>query len=704
MRVVGLVSGGKDSIYNLMECRRAGHELVAIANLRPVGCDEMDSFMYQTVGHEAIDLIAEALGVPLFRRDIRGTARVQGLRYDPTKGDEVEDLADLLADVCAALPEVEAVSVGAILSDYQRVRVEAVCARMSLVPLAYLWQRNQRELLREMCASGLDAVLIKVAAMGLSPRTHLGRSLAAVEQSLLKLEAQYGVHVCGEGGEFETLVLDAPIFRSRIVIDESETVIHSDDAFAPVAYLRIKTAHLEPKPAAEIQVQDDKHTAALADTRMMRLLAFPVVQAQAQAQAGTALPVSASDSVALPAECATPLRRSSTAPRWFCNIRAASSGALQAYGSVEDEARATLERLCELLAADGLGLKQVVLMHLFVADMGAFARVNAVYKEFFGTCPPARVCVQLDLPSGCGLKMDAVALPGDTMALRHLHVQSLSCWAPANIGPYGQAVSRPPLLFLAGQIGLVPVNGALVEGIEAQSHLSVEHVAAVLQVQGSAWTRTGAVVCYLSSLDHESEARAALEQACGSDPEPILRNVIFCQVPRLPRSALVEWHAHALATGVDPQTVSLPELSPDGGSFGSTAGSARVFVDVCHAFAVVRAHAEHAGGAPALARAFVDTLADGGFLPPRLALDSDDDEEEENGGVSQVGSKDSSWTSVAAWTSVTMLYVENAFEPGDVEVAAGFLRSGLSAAVQGIPVQRLSGGDNLVLLGWLAPH
>lgn len=35
MRVLGLISGGKDSIYNLMECQKQGHDIVALANLRP---------------------------------------------------------------------------------------------------------------------------------------------------------------------------------------------------------------------------------------------------------------------------------------------------------------------------------------------------------------------------------------------------------------------------------------------------------------------------------------------------------------------------------------------------------------------------------------------------------------------------------------------------------------------------------------------
>ncbi|XP_039078384.1 diphthine--ammonia ligase-like, partial [Hyaena hyaena] len=100
MRVAALISGGKDSCYNMMQCTAAGHQIVALANLRPaenqVGSDELDSYMYQTVGHHAIDLYAEAMALPLYRRTIRGRSVDTGRVYTECEGDEVEDLYELL--------------------------------------------------------------------------------------------------------------------------------------------------------------------------------------------------------------------------------------------------------------------------------------------------------------------------------------------------------------------------------------------------------------------------------------------------------------------------------------------------------------------------------------------------------------------------------------------------------------------------------
>ncbi|KAI5936721.1 Diphthine--ammonia ligase [Manis javanica] len=250
MRVAALISGGKDSCYNMMQCIAAGHQIVALANLRPDenqgGPDELDSYMYQTVGHHAIDLYAEAMALPLYRRTIRGKSMDTRQVYTRCKGDEVEDLYELLKLV-KEKEEVEGISVGAILSDYQRVRVENVCKRLNLQPLAYLWQRNQEDLLQEMISSNIQAIIIKVAALGLHPDKHLGRTLDQMEPYLLELSKKYGVHVCGEGGEYETFTLDCPLFKKKIIVDSSEVVTHSADAFAPVAYLRFLELHLEDK-------------------------------------------------------------------------------------------------------------------------------------------------------------------------------------------------------------------------------------------------------------------------------------------------------------------------------------------------------------------------------------------------------------------------------------------------------------------------
>uniref|UniRef100_A0A7S3GWQ3 Diphthine--ammonia ligase n=1 Tax=Spumella elongata TaxID=89044 RepID=A0A7S3GWQ3_9STRA len=196
MKFVALLSGGKDSCFNVIKCVEHGHELICLANLSPPASfdgEEMDSFMYQTAGHTAISKLSECFEVPLIRKEILGSAVNQKLDYlSEVAADEVEDMFVLLQQVKQQYPEVEGVSCGAIVSTYQRLRVESICQRLGLTVLSYLWQRDRVELLQEMITAGVDAVLVKVAGAGLEPHKHLGKSLAVLQPTLMKLHEQFG--------------------------------------------------------------------------------------------------------------------------------------------------------------------------------------------------------------------------------------------------------------------------------------------------------------------------------------------------------------------------------------------------------------------------------------------------------------------------------------------------------------------------------
>jgi len=68
-----------------------------------------------------------------------------------------------------------------------------------------------------MIDGGMDAILIKVAGIGLT-KSHLGKTLAEMQPTLMKLNELYGSHVCGEGGEYESLTLDCPLFKRKITL------------------------------------------------------------------------------------------------------------------------------------------------------------------------------------------------------------------------------------------------------------------------------------------------------------------------------------------------------------------------------------------------------------------------------------------------------------------------------------------------------
>lgn len=278
LNVIALVSGGKDSIYSILHCLQNSHKIVALGNIYPpawddskskeshvtqeveVDEDDLNSYMYQTVGHTVIPLYEQALGIPLYRQPILGKAVDMDSTYgQPTHGvDETESLVPLLQKIMAAHPEANAVSTGAILSTYQRTRVESVAVRLGLQPLSFLWQypflhpNSQISLLMDMNAIGLDARIIKVASMGLD-ESLLWQNVASkkVIRKLERIMTPYTTEedgaVLGEGGQYETLVVDGPdhLFKGRIVVDEEDTQIVV--AGGGAAWLRIKRARVEMK-------------------------------------------------------------------------------------------------------------------------------------------------------------------------------------------------------------------------------------------------------------------------------------------------------------------------------------------------------------------------------------------------------------------------------------------------------------------------
>ena len=89
------------------------------------------------------------------------------------------------------------------------------CERLGMKSLAYLWNREQKELLSDMINNQMNSVLIKVCAMGLD-KIDLMKSISEMKEKLFKLEQNNYLNVCGEGGEFESLTLDCPLYKKRI--------------------------------------------------------------------------------------------------------------------------------------------------------------------------------------------------------------------------------------------------------------------------------------------------------------------------------------------------------------------------------------------------------------------------------------------------------------------------------------------------------
>lgn len=557
MRVVALISGGKDSCFNMMQCIAAGHEVVALANLYPVGKDELDSFMFQTVGYQGIEYIAEATGLPLYREGTSGQSKMQEKHYYPTENDEVEDLFRLLNTV-KEKENVDAVSSGAILSDYQRIRVENVCNRLGLISLSYLWRRDQEELLREMIETSINAVMIKVAALGLEPR-FLGKSISEMHSHLAKIREKYGVNICGEGGEYETFTLDCPLFSKSIVIDEYESVMHSSDDIAPVGYLNFKKIHLQEKDGA---LEGLTLKERLKDVTVKTPDDYIAEIVSPELQDGCNLSEDENDGN----DSASSMKTSNSGQfnppspmqilyeediypdvpvsnknqcgwHWF-------GGITGTHPEPKLAMHEAMDKLSSLVKKEDLQMSDIVAVTLYIRDMSNYISINEAYiSRLSKTNPPVRVCVEC--PLNIHVALDAIAYKetqdcGDKKVhKRHtMHVQSISHWAPANIGPYSQAVRVGDIISVAGQIPLVPGSMTILDlNIKRQCRLTLRHIDRIVKAMDSNTQLRHIVqgICFLTHTSYIPEARKEWEKRTNN------AIVDYIVVPNLPRGAQVEW-------------------------------------------------------------------------------------------------------------------------------------------------------------------
>jgi ABC transporter with metal-binding/Fe-S-binding domain ATP-binding protein len=202
MKLAALISGGKDSVFAIHKALEEGHEVTHLINIIPA---RDDSYMYHSINLHMVKLISEACEIPLVQQQSSGIKEL-----------ELDDLTLALKKV-----NVDGVSVGAIESQYQASRVQKICDSLGLKVYSPLWHRDAEELLHEM-AKVLDIRIVRVAAEGLD-KSWLGRPINVNSiENLKALNRRYMVHMAGEGGEYETLVLDAPFYKKRIEIVKSE--------------------------------------------------------------------------------------------------------------------------------------------------------------------------------------------------------------------------------------------------------------------------------------------------------------------------------------------------------------------------------------------------------------------------------------------------------------------------------------------------
>ena len=211
MRLASLSSGGKDSIYSIQVAESMGWDVDFIVSVFP---KTHESYMF----HFPLVELTEKQAELMHKKFVK-------VETNAVKEEEMLDLKKALEKL-----DIDGVVSGAVASEYQKQRIDFMCEELGIKSFAPLWHKNPLELLKEQSDS-MEIIISGIAAGGLT-ESWLGRRIdEKAIQELINLKQKYGVQEGGEGGEFETLVVDSPLFSKKLEFNYKKVMENSNTGY-----------------------------------------------------------------------------------------------------------------------------------------------------------------------------------------------------------------------------------------------------------------------------------------------------------------------------------------------------------------------------------------------------------------------------------------------------------------------------------------
>ncbi len=195
-RLLALVSGGKDSLYALYLSLLHSFDVVVLGTVRP----RSGTLLFHEPNIDFVRIHADLLGLPLL--EVRGW--------------EEEALKELFTRARHEF-DVEWVSVGAVASDFQRLRFTWTAWECGLRIYSPLWHLKPDRYVRKMVEDGFRFVIVSSGVHEMED--WVGREVGPENvDELVELAENVGFHPAGEGGEYESFVTDSPLFPRRLEV------------------------------------------------------------------------------------------------------------------------------------------------------------------------------------------------------------------------------------------------------------------------------------------------------------------------------------------------------------------------------------------------------------------------------------------------------------------------------------------------------
>jgi asparagine synthase (glutamine-hydrolysing) len=210
-----LFSGGKDSNYVTYLAQKAGNTVSCLITL---SSKNPNSYMFQSVGNNIIDYQARSMNIPLLRYKTLGE-----------KEKELDDLKSAL-QIAKERYNITGICSGAIKSAYQASRIQKICLELNLSCYNPIWQKDEDEYMEELIENKFKISIFGIFSYPFE-KSMLGKIINQAELNKLKeLRKELKISIAGEGGEYESFVLDCPMYKQKIIIKSFQTQMDSENS------------------------------------------------------------------------------------------------------------------------------------------------------------------------------------------------------------------------------------------------------------------------------------------------------------------------------------------------------------------------------------------------------------------------------------------------------------------------------------------
>lgn len=202
MSYIGSWSGGKDSCFACYRAMCGGYDISYLVNFIS---KEYKRVSFHGTEDKLIQLQAEALGLPLLQKETTGNGYEQEFK---------EAVRSLIPN------GIKSMIFGDIYLQEHKDWVERVCGELGIEAVEPLWGEEPERILLDFIDAGFEAIIVSAKA-DLFGKEWIGQK---VDRDFFKYLKENSINICGENGEYHTLVVDGPMFKKKIRITEKKSI------------------------------------------------------------------------------------------------------------------------------------------------------------------------------------------------------------------------------------------------------------------------------------------------------------------------------------------------------------------------------------------------------------------------------------------------------------------------------------------------